>query len=64
MPRSPFKQIDVTRAIKGVEAAGRTVGRVEISDGKIVIVVGEGGAADDPAAHNDRIIGKLRNGRR
>lgn len=33
-----FKQTDVTRAVKGVKAAGMNVGRVEIDrDGRIVI---------------------------
>lgn len=34
-----FKQADLTRAIKGVEAAGARWGRIEIAkDGKIVIL--------------------------
>jgi hypothetical protein len=41
-PRATFKQIDLTRATKGVLAAGLEVGRVEIDhEGKIVIVVGK-----------------------
>lgn len=39
-PRAVFKQIDVTRAAKGVVKAGLPVGRIEIDrDGKIVILV-------------------------
>ncbi len=46
MPRSPitFRQIDLTRAIRGVRDAGVDVARAEITkDGKIIIVVGEAG---------------------
>lgn len=39
-PRAVFKQVDVTRAAKGVVNAGLPVGRIEIDpDGKIVITV-------------------------
>lgn len=41
MPRRSFTQAKVTRAIRGAQAAGMTVGRVEIEpDGRIVIVPG------------------------
>ncbi len=44
MARTPatFKQSDVTRAVKAVQAAGVTVGRIEIdpATGKIVIFAG------------------------
>jgi hypothetical protein len=41
-PRSPFRQNDVTRAVRGVEAAGHAPRRVEIDqDGRIVIVMVE-----------------------
>ena len=40
---APFKQIDVTRAVKGVEAAGYCVGGVEIDphSGKISVIFGD-----------------------
>lgn len=39
---SPFKQVDVTRALKGVKAAGVVIGRLEIDKhGTIVIVTSE-----------------------
>jgi len=41
--RTPFRQADISRAVKGATAAGLVIGRVEIDqDGKIVIVSGEG----------------------
>lgn len=41
--RAAFKQDDVRRAIGGVKAAGFNVARVEIEDGRIVVVIGEPG---------------------
>lgn len=47
----PFKQVDVTRAAKGVVAAGLKVGRVEIDrHGRIAIYIGD---PDEPKAAND-----------
>lgn len=46
--RTAFKQADVTRATKGVIAAGVSVGRVEIDrDGRIVIMAHDAVANDD-----------------
>ena len=37
--RTGFRQLDITRALKGAEKAGFSVGRAEIGpDGKIVLV--------------------------
>jgi len=46
---SVFKKTDVTRAIKAVIAAGRVPARVEIENGKIVVITDT--AKDDFAAH-------------
>ncbi|MFS0736975.1 hypothetical protein ABC347_07985 [Sphingomonas sp. 1P06PA] len=41
-----FKQADLTRAVKGVEAAGMRVGRVEIDPtGNIVIIAADAAPA-------------------
>jgi hypothetical protein len=43
----PFRQTDMTRAVRAVAAAGLTVQRVEVDKaGKIVVVVGEPGKAE------------------
>jgi hypothetical protein len=40
--RLAFRQTDMTRAVRAVEAAGKRVARVEVDrDGKIVVIVGE-----------------------
>ncbi len=46
---STFRQQDVTRALRGADAAGREVRRVEIDrDGKIVLVIIESNDLDRP----------------
>jgi hypothetical protein len=43
-----FRQRDLTAAIKGAQAAGMSIGRVEIGrDGKIVIIAAGTATADD-----------------
>lgn len=52
MARGPnlFRQTDITRALKGVRAAGVAVGRVEISrEGRIVVFA----PGTEPAHEND-----------
>ena len=45
--RTPFRQADISRAVKGAAAAGLVIGRVEIDqDGKIVIVSEESKAKE------------------
>jgi hypothetical protein len=39
--RQAFRQGDVTKAVKGAVNAGVTVKRVEISDGKIVVITSD-----------------------
>lgn len=43
-----FKQIDLTRAVRGLSAAGKEVQRIEIApDGKIIIIVGSDHSNDN-----------------
>ena len=44
--RAAFRQDDLTRAVRGVEAAGLKVARVEVEQGRIVVVVDEAAAAN------------------
>jgi hypothetical protein len=46
-----FKQADVTRAVKGVQATGAPVGKVEVSKDKITVEVGKG-EAEQPQKDN------------
>ena len=48
-----FRQGDVTKAVKGVEKAGVPVKRVEIADGKIIVIAGH----PDDDGHNDGSLG-------
>lgn len=51
--RCTFRMTDLTRAIRAVEAAGKVVQRVEIEpSGKIVVLTGDGPAADKPEGAN------------
>lgn len=62
MPRKAvqFKQSDVSRAVKGVKAAGVPIGRVEIlPDGRIV-VCSDAPVAPEPESAFDSWKGKRR----
>jgi hypothetical protein len=51
MSRGPqtFRQRDLTKAVKGVTAAGMSVAKVEVDKaGKIVVVVGEPDKTKEP----------------
>ncbi|MDF2371981.1 MAG: hypothetical protein P1V21_14460 [Rhizobiaceae bacterium] len=52
----PFKQIDISRAVKGATRAGMEVGRVEIDPvtGKIILVASQ--ANPDPENDLDKWI--------
>lgn len=54
MSRSaPFRQVDVTRALKGAAAAGVKVSRIEIDPTGRIVVVAERGAEKEPVAPLD-----------
>jgi len=40
MTRAPFRQIDITRAVRGARAAGVEVSGIKIDGGQIVILTG------------------------
>ena len=60
MPRKPvsFKQADVSRAVKGVKAAGVPIGRVEILPDGRIIVCSDAPAAPEPVSAFDTWKGK------
>jgi hypothetical protein len=65
-PRTTFKQVDISRAVRGATAAGLAVVRVEIdADGKIVII-SQDTTKEMPSAADARsgIIGRRLRGRR
>lgn len=62
MSRSPalFRQSDLTRALKGAQAAGLSVARVEVdASGKLVVVIGEPAKAAEgqPTNEWDEVLG-------
>jgi hypothetical protein len=59
---SSFRQADVTRAVKGLVAAGFEVARVEVDkDGKIIVVPGKPAASMDDKAMGpwDKAVAEL-----
>ena len=60
--RCRFRRTEVTRAVKAVEAAGKSVARVEVdTEGKIIIIPGEP-TKDAPEGDLDQWLGKRQNG--
>ena len=49
--RATFKQDDVSRAVKGVQAAGLPIARVVVVDGRIEVIVGDPQTALVPTAN-------------
>jgi hypothetical protein len=46
-----FRQRDMTRAVKAIEAAGGHVARVEITQNKVVLIPGKGAQGASPIAN-------------
>jgi len=53
---APFKQVDVTRAVKGAVAAGLSVGRVEIGRDGTIIVIALGALSATTGNPCDRLL--------
>jgi hypothetical protein len=53
---SPFRQADVTRAVKGAVAAGVPVGRVEIDRNGKIVIVAEGWKGDLAGPNPDELL--------
>jgi hypothetical protein len=52
-----FRQLDITRALRAADAAGREVRRVEIDrDGKIVLVMVEPAGSESKVADPAKIV--------
>ncbi len=52
--RSPFRQSDVSRAVKGAAGAGLSVARVEIDAAGKIVIISEAGARQEPSAADAR----------
>jgi hypothetical protein len=48
--RTRFTQSDVTRAVKGAQAAGLIVSRVEVDDAGRIVIISQGAATEAPSA--------------
>lgn len=53
---SAFKQADVTRAVKGVQAAGMRIGRVEIDRAGNIVILSERSAPALKANEWDEVL--------
>ena len=51
-----FKQVDVTRAVKGAVAAGLAVARVEVDRTGKIVIFSAGSGADDAVNPCDRLL--------
>jgi hypothetical protein len=55
MPKATFKQVTITRTVKGVQAAGLPVERVEVApDGTVIVIMNGSGAPKAGANDWDR----------